>query len=131
MTKSARYCFEDFAEPQTPGLRKNLPPVILEPLRAAREALAELHVWAKVSIANAIETVAARFEINLGKLGQPVRVAVTGGPVSPPIDVTVWLVGRERTLDRLDRAIGFIEDEGRSRRKLAVFLELDSIYRRP
>jgi glutamyl-tRNA synthetase len=46
----------------------------------------------------------------MGKLGQPIRVAVTGGSVSPPIDVTVWLVGRERTLKRLDDAIIMIEE---------------------
>ena len=65
--------------------------------------------WEKVSIARTLEAVATEFEINLGKLGQPVRVAVTGGPVSPPIDVTVWLIGRERVIQRLDRAIDFID----------------------
>ncbi len=45
----------------------------------------------------------------MGKLGQPLRVAVTGGSVSPPIDVTVHLVGRERCLNRIDRAIELIE----------------------
>ncbi len=44
----------------------------------------------------------------MGKLGQPIRVAITGGSVSPPIDVTVALVGRERTLARLDKAIELI-----------------------
>ena len=45
----------------------------------------------------------------MGKLGQPIRVAVTSGPVSPPIDVTVWLVGQRRTIERLDHALGLIE----------------------
>ena len=40
--------------------------------------------------------------IGFGKLGQPLRVAVTGGAVSPPIDTTLFLAGRARTLDRLD-----------------------------
>ena len=45
----------------------------------------------------------------MGKLGQPIRVAVTGGSVSPPIDVTVWLIGQERVVQRLDNAIEMIE----------------------
>ena len=53
---------------------------------------------------------AAEYEINMGKLGQPLRVAVTGGPVSPPIDVTLWLVGKTRTLARLNRALDFIRE---------------------
>jgi glutamyl-tRNA synthetase len=90
--------------------KKHLRPVILEPMRAAREALAELPVWVKGGIADKIEAVASRYELSLGKLGQPIRVAVTGGPVSPPIDVTIWLVGRERVLNRLDNAIRMIEE---------------------
>ena len=45
----------------------------------------------------------------MGKIGQPIRVAVTGGPVSPPIDVTLWLVGQARTISRLDHAITLVE----------------------
>jgi glutamyl-tRNA synthetase len=41
----------------------------------------------------------------LGKIAQPVRVAVTGSSVSPPIDATLALLGRERTLTRLDAGI--------------------------
>ncbi len=109
MAASARYCFEDFELIDPKSAKKHLRPVILEPLKAARDRLAELEDWSKAAIHQAIDDVAAKFEINLGKLGQPIRVAVTSGPVSPPIDVTVWLVGRERTLARLDHAIELIE----------------------
>ena len=114
MVETSRYCFEDFDEIDAKAAKKNLRPVILESMRAAREALAGLANWTKEGIAAAIEDTAARFELNMGKLGQPIRVAVTGGPVSPPIDVTVWLVGRERTLERLDRAISTIEERAQA-----------------
>jgi len=45
----------------------------------------------------------------MGKVAQPLRVAVSGGPVSPPIDVTVALLGKDKTLERLDRALAFSE----------------------
>jgi glutamyl-tRNA synthetase len=64
--------------------------------------------WSKVALSRAIEDCAEAHGINLGKLGQPLRVAVTGGPVSPPIDVTLYLVGRKRTLARLDNAIALV-----------------------
>ena len=89
--------------------KKNLRPVVIEPLRAARDRLAGLSDWRPNEIGREIHDVAAKFGINIGKLGQPIRVAVTGGPVSPPIDVTVWLIGQERIVRRLDRAIGIIE----------------------
>ena len=65
------------------SVKKHLRPVILEPFRAALAALTE---WSKEAIGATIEKVAASFEISMGKLGQPIRVAVTSGPVSPPID---------------------------------------------
>ena len=109
MAESARVCYEDFDTIDAKAARKNLRPVILEPLQAARKKFAELPDWTKAGIATAIEEVARSFDIKMGKIGQPIRVAVTGGAVSPPIDVTIWLVGRERTLTRLDYAIELIE----------------------
>ena len=109
MAASARYCYEDFEVIEPKAAKKNLRPVILEPLRAVRNHFAELPEWDKEAIRQAIDEVAASFEIKMGKLGQPIRVAVTSGPVSPPIDVTLWLVGQERSLKRLDHAIELIE----------------------
>ncbi len=110
MAASSRYCYEDFDTYEPKAAKKNLRPVILEPLRAVRDRFAQLEAWTKKGIAESIAQVAESFEINMGKLGQPIRVAITSGPISPPIDVTVWLVGRERTLKRLDKAIEFIEE---------------------
>jgi glutamyl-tRNA synthetase len=109
MASSARYCYEDFEIIDEKSAKKHLRPVILEPLRAARDRLAGLQHWGKTAIHEVIEEVAADFDINLGKLGQPLRVAVTSGPVSPPIDVTLWLVGQQRTIVRLDHALRLIE----------------------
>jgi glutamyl-tRNA synthetase len=109
MAASARYCYEDFEVIDEKSAKKHLRPVVLEPFRAARDRLAALEHWGQTAIHEAIEEVAADFDINLGKLGQPIRVAVTSGPVSPPIDVTLWLVGQERTIRRMDHAIGLIE----------------------
>ncbi len=105
MVESSRYCYEDFDEIDAKAAKKNLRPVVLEPMKATKDKLAELADWTKEGISQCIEDVAQSFEINMGKLGQPIRVAVTGGAVSPPIDITVWLVGRERTLRRMDIAI--------------------------
>ncbi len=109
MAASARYCFEDFDVIDEKSAKKHLRPVILDPFRVVRDRLASLEHWGQTAIHEVIEQVAEDFDINLGKLGQPIRVAVTGGPVSPPIDVTLWLVGQDRTIARMDRAITLIE----------------------
>jgi glutamyl-tRNA synthetase len=66
--------------------------------------------WTRYQLGQAIYDCAKAYGINLGKLGQPIRVAIAGGPVSPPIDVTLALVGRERSLRRLDQAISLIKE---------------------
>ena len=110
MAASARYCYEDFEAFEPNSAKKHLRPVILEPMKTVRARLAELKHWGKSAISETIESVAEDYEINMGKLGQPIRVAVTGGPVSPPLDDTLWLVGQDRTIERLDRALAYIAE---------------------
>jgi len=109
MAESCRYCYQDFDEIDAKAAKKNLRPVILEPIMDARANFEALTEWTANALSDAIEATAEAHGINMGKLGQPIRVAVTGGPVSPPIDVTLELVGREKTLARLARAITIIE----------------------
>lgn len=110
MAESARYLYEDFAAFDTNAAKKHLRPVIGEALAALRSAFADLESWRPDAIGATLERVAEAHGLNLGKLGQPVRVAVTGAAVSPPIDVTVYLVGQQRSLERFDRALAFIAD---------------------
>lgn len=109
LVESSRYCYEEFEEFDAKAAKKNLRPVILEPLRDVRARFAALPEWSASALHDAIDACAGSFEINMGKLGQPLRVAVTGGPVSPPIDATLALVGRDKCLARIDRAIAFVE----------------------
>ena len=117
MAESCRYCYEDFADIDAAAAKKHLRPVILEPFRDVTRRLRNLEEWREEGITHTIESCAAAYGLNMGKLGQPLRVAVTGGSVSPPIDVTLALVGRQRSLARLDRAIRMIESRSGNSRK--------------
>jgi len=44
-------------------------------------------------------------QVGLGKVAQPVRVAITGTTVSPPIFDSVQLLGKEKTLTRIDNTL--------------------------
>ncbi len=109
MAKSAHYLFRDFDAFDPAAAKKTLRPVIQKPLFELRNRLADLDDWHRDSIRAAVEATAAAFDLGFGKLGQPLRVALSGGSVSPPIDVTAELVGRQRALARLDAALSFIE----------------------
>lgn len=77
----------------------------LELLRGFRDELATLNEFAPESI----EALAASFcearEAKLGKLAQPIRVAITGSAVSPPLGVTLAALGKARSLARIDRGV--------------------------
>jgi glutamyl-tRNA synthetase len=88
----------------------HLKPEVHEPLTELRERLASLPQWSAEAIHAAVNGLAEARGLKLGKIAQPLRVAVAGRAVSPPIDVTLALLGREKTLQCLDRAIGYIRD---------------------
>jgi glutamyl-tRNA synthetase len=94
--------------------RKFLKPEILPALRALRAQLAATAPWDVETIRRCFETVTARFEISLGQIAQPVRVAVTGRTASPGIFEVLDVLGKERTLERLDCAIERLGDAGTS-----------------
>ena len=78
---------------------------MVAPLTALNGRLAALDPWSDASIHAAMEAVCAQSDLKFGKLAQPVRVAVTGATVSPSIDVTLRLIGRQRSVARIERAI--------------------------
>jgi glutamyl-tRNA synthetase len=104
LVQASRFLFEDFEAYDDKAVRKHLGPAAVEPLAQARAALAELREWRPEAIHAIIADIAERLGVGMGKVAQPLRVAVAGKAVSPPIDWTLALLGRERTLTRVDRA---------------------------
>lgn len=88
--------------------KKHLRPVIGPALRAVREAFSEVSPWEREGLKAVVEGVAAAHGLKMGKVAQPLRVAITGSTVSPSIDVTLELVGKAGTLARLDAALTYI-----------------------
>jgi glutamyl-tRNA synthetase len=74
-------------------------------LRTARERLAALTTWDSARLHTTLNDLATQLGTGLGKIAQPLRVAVTGTAVSPPIDATLALLGRSRSLARIDAAL--------------------------
>jgi glutamyl-tRNA synthetase len=109
MAEQSRYFYQDFTEFEKSAAQKHLTAPVLKPLRNLQLALADLADWTAPAIHQVIEQVASSSGVKLGKIAQPLRVAVTGTGISPSIDVTVELIGRERTLRRLTMAIEYIQ----------------------
>jgi len=107
MVEQSIYFYRDFTDYGAAG-DKHLTATVAAPLTDLRQRLAALSDWNDQAIHQTVVAAAEANELKLGKLAQPLRVAVTGGTVSPSIDVTVRVLGRERTLQRIDRAVEYI-----------------------
>ena len=99
------YFFTDTIDYDENAVKKYLRPIILEPLRALYERFQSVDEWQKDILQECINEICAQFDINMGKIAQPLRVAVTGLGMSPSIDSTLVLLGRKRVLQRLNQAL--------------------------
>jgi glutamyl-tRNA synthetase len=108
MAEQAAMFYRDFDDYDPAAAKKHLRPVAEQPLQKLREALAELQDWTPEKIQQLIEAVALSLDLKMGKVGMPLRVAVAGRAASPGLDITLHLLGREKTLQRIDRALEFI-----------------------
>jgi glutamyl-tRNA synthetase len=114
MAEQSTCFYNDFEEYDANAAKKHLRPVILEPLKELYDSLESLEAWDNNNIKSVIEKTANDLEIKMGKLAQPLRVAVTGAGVSPSIDDTLRLLGQEKSLKRLLKGIEFIENRSSS-----------------
>ncbi|WP_159566786.1 glutamate--tRNA ligase [Budvicia diplopodorum] len=110
MATACRYFYEEFDAFDDDAAKKHLRPVAREPLEAVRAKLSATGDWTTESVHQAIEGAAADLGLGMGKVGMPLRVAVTGCGQSPSMDVTVHAIGKTRSLARIDRALAFIAE---------------------
>jgi glutamyl-tRNA synthetase len=108
MSEKSRFFYEDVTAYNEKDAAKHLTADAAEVLEALTAALAALPQWTTEAIHAAVHQLAESRSLGLGKVAQPIRVAVAGMAVSPPIDQTLFLLGRERTLARLVAAVQFI-----------------------
>lgn len=105
MAENSRFFFTDDLRMDPKAVSKHLNADGLASLGEVRARLAALSEWSAAAINDTLNVLATELQVGLGKIAQPVRVAVTGTAVSPPIDATLALLGRERSLARLDAAL--------------------------
>jgi glutamyl-tRNA synthetase len=105
MAQNSRFFFVDAVAIDPKAGAKHLTAETGPVLAKVREQLAALTEWTAPNIHTTLEQLANQLQSGLGKVAQPIRVAVSGTAVSPPIDQTLNLLGRERTLARLDAVL--------------------------
>jgi glutamyl-tRNA synthetase len=109
MAVKSRYFYEDFTDYQEDA-KKHFTPEAATFLQAAHHRLDVLNAWTDANLHQVIEDIAKQFELKLGKVAQPIRIAVTGAVVSPPLNITLRLLGKQLALRRIDKALSYIAD---------------------
>jgi glutamyl-tRNA synthetase len=108
MAEMCTYCYRDYEAFDADAAKKHLRGVARGPLEKVREALAALEDWREETLHQTVEQVAEALELKMGKVAQPLRVAVVGRAASPGIDTTLNLVGKPACLRRIDKALEYI-----------------------
>ncbi|HCT3783915.1 glutamate--tRNA ligase [Proteus mirabilis] len=110
MAESCHYFYVDFDSFEETAAKKHLRPVARQPLEVVRDKLSAITDWTAENVHKAIQETAEELEVGMGKVGMPLRVAVTGAGQSPALDVTVHAIGKARSIARINKALDFITD---------------------
>jgi glutamyl-tRNA synthetase len=110
MAAASVYFYQEFDHYDEKAAKKNF-------IAGADDVLARLYAefatitdWNSDALHHVVINLAETMALGLGKVAQPLRVAVCGSGASPAIDMTLVLLGREKTLARIQRAISFIKN---------------------
>lgn len=113
IAQSSVYLFQEIGVYDEKAVKKCFGEKALQPLQTISSAFTELEdeMWTSENIKQTILQTAETLNVGMGKIGQPLRVALTGGSSSPSIEITIFLVGRKRTLQRIADAIAMIQTQ--------------------
>lgn len=111
LAETIRYYYEDFDKYDEKASKKHFKIATAETLKNLFDKLMQLDDWQKDAIDKAIKSTCKELELGMGKVGPALRIAVTGSATSPSLDVTLTLIGQEKTLKRLESAISFVTEK--------------------
>lgn len=114
LAEISRYFYQDYDEFDANAAKKHLRPVAKEALLLVKEKLTALSQWKPETIQSAINQTAEALDVGMGKVGMPLRVAVTGAGNSPSLDVTLNLLEQSQVAQRIDKALKYIANRENS-----------------
>ena len=111
LVQRSRFFYIAPTEYDEKAVRKHFKGQAMQVLENARQQFRDLDPWNADTAHSVIHSLAESMALGLGKVAQPIRIALAGEPVSPPIDQTLAILGKQETLDRLDKAILFMKQK--------------------
>ena len=109
MAADALFYFQDKIEYEEKAARKFLKPAALDPIRQLMTELNNIDRFEEAELETAFKNVIEKTGLKLGKIAQPVRVALTGRTASPGIFEIIEIIGKDKVMARLEQAVEYIE----------------------
>jgi len=110
MAAASLYFYKEFDSYEEKAVKKNFTMGSDQVLARLHDELFAVIEWNAEKVHQVIVNLAEALGLNMGKVAQPLRLAICGSGVSPAIDLTLALLGREKTLSRIDNAINYIRN---------------------
>jgi glutamyl-tRNA synthetase len=110
MAEAALFYYQDDIVYDEKAAKKFLKAAALEPLKLLADKLEALTDYTQSGLEDVFKAVMDETELKLGKIAQPVRVSLTGRTASPGIFEIIAILGKDRVVPRLQKAIKFIEN---------------------
>jgi glutamyl-tRNA synthetase len=114
LAQISQYFYREYESFDEKAAKKHLRPVAKQALQTVSEKLEALTEWTPETIQCAINQTAEDLEVGMGKVGMPLRVAVTGSGNSPSLDVTLMLIPKAIVVQRINKALEYIQNRENS-----------------
>tara|TARA_B100001109_G_scaffold78698_1_gene64468 strand:- start:367 stop:825 length:459 start_codon:yes stop_codon:yes gene_type:complete len=105
------YFFEDPKNFDHTLIKKHCKSETYGHLTVLKSHLNELKEWSQISVKQSIDETAAELDVGFGKVGLPLRLALTASVNSPSIDLVCEILGKDNVLRRLDNFLGVIKSQ--------------------
>ena len=108
MANASIYFYKEFDSYDEKAAKKNFNVEAADILAQLRVEFGKAPVWEGEALHQVIVDLSESLSVGMGKVAQPLRVAICGSAVSPALDITLSVLGREKTLARIERAVNYI-----------------------
>lgn len=108
LVEQSRPFYEQLGDYDPNQAKKHLRLVAAPVLECLLQHLQSLDHWQPEQLHEVVHAVMTELDVGMGKVGMPLRVALMGHGASPGIDQTLYLIGRERSIERVQQAIEWI-----------------------
>lgn len=108
MADRSAFLYQEVAEYDQAAIAKHIKPEAKAVLQLLLERFADVTDWNMQTVHQVITDLCEQQQLGMGKVAQPIRIAVTGSTVSPPIDATLYLLGKDKTVARLQAFVNYL-----------------------